>query len=308
MKTILLTGASGFLADKIFDTLSSLNKYQIIMGARNTVKLSAVSKYNDIRKFDVSDVSTYETALSGVDIVVHLAAMDFSECEKNPELAHKVNVSDLEKFYNHCIDLGVKQFVYFSTIHVYGPNLSGVITEESPTNPVNVYSKTHLEAERIVLADKRIEGIVVRLSNAIGKPLFDDSGAWKLVVNDLCRQAVKNREIRLQSSGKQLRDFISASDIGNALDVILEKNVSSNVYNLGSGNCLSILDIVKIIQKSYMKIFHSIPALEVKDEAFETILRFEFSNKKISLLGFKISKDLSDEIISILDFIKLKKH
>ncbi|MDD4975463.1 MAG: SDR family oxidoreductase [Bacteriovorax sp.] len=305
MKTILITGASGFLGDKIFDSLSSLNEYKLVLGVRDPSKISGIDKFKnaEIRYFNLVDDATYFQALVGVDAVVHLAAMDYADCEKNPELAWKVNVNLLEAFFLKCKESGVKQFVYFSTFHVYGPSLEGVITEETVTNPVNNYSKTHLEAEKIVLSNLGIEGIVVRLSNAIGKPLHADSSAWKLVVNDLCKQAVTSRKIVLQSTGKQLRDFIPASVVGFAIDTILEKNSTINasaIYNLGSGKSLSILDIVKIIQKECQDLYQFTPTFETRENTTEKISSFHFSVKKLSQLGFVCSTTIKKEIGEIL--------
>jgi UDP-glucose 4-epimerase len=305
MKTILITGASGFLADKIFDTLDSLKKYHIIMGARNTSKLTDVLKYYDIRKFNVSDENTYEDALLDIDVVIHLAAMDYSDCEKNPELANKVNVLDLEKFYKKCQLSGVKQFVYFSTIHVYGPNLSGIITEETPPNPINTYSQTHFEAEKIVLNNK--SGFVVRLSNTIGHATEINSSAWKLIANDLCLQAVKRKSMKINSSGKQLRDFISSSNIGNAIEVLLNQNhenFGNNIFNVGSGQTISILDLAKIIQEKYDELFGFKPPIsriEIPNENYPT---FTFSTHKISQLGFNNSLEIKQEISKILKSIR----
>jgi UDP-glucose 4-epimerase len=305
MKTILITGASGFLADKIFDSLFSLRKYKLVLGARTPSKLSHVEKFknSDLRIFDVSDETTYEGALIGIDVVIHLAAMDYADCVKNPELAQKVNVTSLENFLSYCNKFSVKQFVYFSTIHVYGANLIGTITEESPTNPANTYSKTHLAAEKIVLGDKSLEGIVVRLSNAVGAPTHADSSAWKLVVNDLCKQAVLNKAIVLNSSGKQLRDFIPASEIGLAIDLLLDKNktINSNaIYNVGSGEGFRILDVVAIIQKQFEKLLNFRPTIEFKNSPNEKILPFHFSIEKIMKIGYIPDKTLEEEIQNII--------
>lgn len=305
MKTILITGASGFLADKIFDSLMTLNKYKLVLGARDVEKISSIDKFKsaEIRYFNLMDDSSYINALSGIDAVIHLAAMDYADCEKNPELAWKVNVTMLEAFFLKCSLSGVKQFVYFSTFHVYGPNLEGVITEETATNPINTYSKSHLDAEKIVLKSKSLEGIVIRLSNAIGIPLHRDSSAWKLVVNDLCSQAIAKRKITLQSSGKKVRDFIPASSIGQAIDVLLEKNKfqkDNAIYNLGSGKSTSILEIANIIQKECKSLLNFFPSLEANNQIPENNLSYVYSNQKISSLGFKLSVTLEKEIITIL--------
>jgi UDP-glucose 4-epimerase len=304
MKRILITGASGFLGEKIFETLSSLGKYEIILGARNVSKLKAHEKFKSVetRKFDVSDSSTYVSAIAGINVIIHLAAMDYADCEKNPELARKVNVECLRDFTQSCSAADVEQFIYFSTFHVYGPEVSGLITEETPVNPVNTYSRTHYEAEQIVLAEKQFAGTVIRLSNAIGAPFYADSAAWKLVVNDLCRQAVVNKKMVLNSSGNQLRDFIPAGEIGNALEILIGKN-ETGIFNLGSGISQSILEMTEKIKKSCDALFGFCPDLKTATQSNEKHVVFQYSIKKIEKMGYKSGKTIEATLNEILQSI-----
>ena len=88
--------------------------------------------------------------LQEVTHVVHLAALNDYECRAEPEKAKLVNVEYTRRVVEQAGQLKTLRFIYLSTIQVYGNNLSGVISETSPTDPKDAYSQTHLDAEQIV--------------------------------------------------------------------------------------------------------------------------------------------------------------
>ena len=73
--------------------------------------------------------------------------------------------------------------------------------------------------------------MIIRLSNSYGAPISKDVNRWTLVVNDLCRQAITNRELKLKSSGEQHRDFIPISDALSAVNLLM-KIPSNTTINL----------------------------------------------------------------------------
>lgn len=83
------------------------------------------------------------------DMIVNCAAItDVDFCEDNPEIAEAVNVDGTKNLVDAARNVGA-QFVYFSTDSVFDGK-KGNYTEESTPNPINVYSKTKLEGEKLV--------------------------------------------------------------------------------------------------------------------------------------------------------------
>ena len=68
--------------------------------------------------------------------------------------------------------MDVKQFIYLSTIHVYGANLSGTIDEKTKLNPTSNYAITKVMAENAIqnFRKSNIKCLIIRLSNAYGAP------------------------------------------------------------------------------------------------------------------------------------------
>ena len=55
--------------------------------------------------------------------------------------------------------------------------------------------------------------IILRLANGFGKPIDPNSNCWKLFINDVCKQAIINNKIKLNSRGNQTRNFINISEL-----------------------------------------------------------------------------------------------
>ena len=144
-----------------------------------------------------------------------------------------------------------KKFIYISTVHVYGSPLQGKIDEQLIPRPSHPYSITHRVAEDFVLeADQRgkLNGIILRLSNAVGSPLNKEGMSWKLVVNDLCKQVVKKRQMELFSDETIQRDFLPISGVCSVVNrAISYNNFDGEIFNLSSGNALTLRDLTSLI-------------------------------------------------------------
>lgn len=312
---VLITGASGYLGGRIFEALKDDKNYSFFLGCRNSKSIATPAPEEQVRVFDISNAETFKVALQNIDAVIHLASMNFQDCEKDKALAQHLNVDMVEELIKESIKEGVSQFIYLSTFHVYGPHSEGEITEKNPVVPTNTYSRTHYEAENILLKytnEGAIDGKVIRLSNALGYPLSPKLSAWSLVANDLCRQAMQNKKLILNSSGHQKRDFVAAACLPDAINILLntpnEKIGNNPVFNLGSGETISILQLAEIIQNVYSVFTGESISLERKIDHSkpEDFPDFTYSIQKIQSIGFTLKKSIRDEILKTFHFLKLK--
>ena len=161
-----------------------------------------------------------------------------------------VNVLPVWKILNSCKSKGLKKFIYFSTIHVYGKSKNQLFSEHNNLNPKNIYGLTHSLSEQIVNfynENSNIDCINIRLSNSYGEPIFHESKSWNLVVNDLVNSAFNNKKIILRGDGKAIRDFIHVTDIAD-MHVLAANNLlkssSSNIFNCGYGSGYSVKEVI----------------------------------------------------------------
>ncbi len=164
MTRVLVTGASGFvgkrlceyLEDKGFDVTRAVRRADGT--AKNTYSVGSIG----------SD-SNWDAAVTGIDVVVHLAArvhvMEDNTAEPLAEY-RRVNVDGTEKLALAAVKAGVRRFIYVSTIKVNGEATFGRAFSASDTpHPMDDYARSKLEAEdslRRIAADTGLEVVIVR--------------------------------------------------------------------------------------------------------------------------------------------------
>ena len=230
-----------------------------------------------------------------VDTVIHLAALNEWDSVKFPSEAIRVNVDETRIILENSISAGVKRFIYFSTAHIYGAPLTGEVSETSLPRPVHPYAITHRAAEDYVLAasssQKRINGIVLRLSNSFGAPVSADVNRWTLLANDLCRQAVEKGRLKLNSNGCQYRDFVCLTDVEDI--TVIDCGIGTlslkhySVYNVGSGLPLRIIDMARIIEQLCVTMLKkNVPIALPQDSRNTEEGKLEFSIDRLLSEGF----------------------
>ena len=212
---------------------------------------------------------------------------------------------------------GLKKFIYFSTIHVYGNLPKTIITEEQALQPINAYGLTHLLSENICNyynEKTETECINVRLSNSYGNPIFQTNNCWWLVINDLCKTLYEERSIKLLSDGSPQRDFIHGLDVCRAVEVLLsseKKNVPGNTFNVASGETLTIWELAQAVQRTYRKRYNDdVPILlpdGVSAHAAEEASRkrkYVVDNRRLSEMGFNRVIDLETGLNKVFSYLE----
>ena len=237
---VLITGGLGYVGGRIAEYLSRDNALFLSIGTRrDEIVVRDWIENGDVVQMDLASKNSLEDACAGVRHVIHLAGLNEIDSAKDPEKALAINGHGTLRLLRASEKAGVERFIYFSTAHVYGAPLEGRITEQTVPRPVHPYAITHRVAEDFVLAahdSGSLTGIVLRLSNAFGAPNSPYANRWTLIVNDLCRQAVRSGRLTLRSSGLQKRDFITLEDVGKAVAHFLRLQRSEcgdGLFNLG---------------------------------------------------------------------------
>jgi len=302
-KRILITGGYGYLGGRIAVELANNHEWIVRLGSRRAQVAPSWLPQAETAPMDVLETGSLPAAMADVQAVVHLAAMNENECIADPGKAVLVNTLGTLNAMRAAIDAGVKQFIYFSTAHVYGAPLVGNITEQVLPRPIHPYAITHHAAEDFILAahdQKKITGIVVRLSNGFGAPTHTDVDRWTLLVNDLCRQAVQTRKLVLRSSGLQQRNFITLEDVARAVGHLLDLNqqdCGNGLFNLGGNNSLSVWDMVQKISQRCRLTLGYLPDIERPEpQPDEQIDSLNYHSDKLLKTGFILQNNLDGEI------------
>lgn len=300
-KKVFITGGLGYLGGRIAAYLVERGDYEITVSSRNPAYYPDLSHITALKVDARSD--NLESILEGFDVVIHLAALDSSKSFEFPLEAIDVNISDTLRWKIAAEKASVAKFIYFSTIHVYGHQLLDYLDENSSVNPTHPYAITHGAAEQFVLSQlysQKSKSFVFRLSNAFGYPLTEIS-QWHLVALDFCKQAVEKNEIAINSNAEIARDFISISSVCKAVDHFIQKEAEQGIYNLSSGDNLTLLslasDIKKIIKNKFDQNIGIIERQERKPVQNSRIL-----SDKIKKAGAFVEDDYSRELESLVEY------
>lgn len=306
VRDILITGGLGYVGGRVAQHLSAVPDLRLRLTSR---KPPAQVPTWLVRGSVLAWDSTQDAAamLKGVDTVVHFAALNEIDSTRDPVKALEVNGNDTVRLLLAAQQAGVRRFVYFSTAHVYGAPLAGHIDERTLPRPVHPYAITHKVAEDFVLAahdQRKIEGVVFRLSNGFGVPINPEVNRWTLIANDLCRQAVITGKLVLKSSGLQRRDFVTLSDVARCVEHIIAAPASSlhdGLFNLGGDCVLSMFDLATLVARRCEAVLGFLPSIERPEPVpGETAPALCYDIDKLRATGFSPSDGVEDEIDATL--------
>ena len=302
---ILITGGMGYVGGRLANYLSEHAPELCLrlMTRRPQEEVPPWAAPMDVVRGDVLEEQSLTSALEGVDTVIHLAAANEIDCQRDPDLALEVNGRGTYRLLQACRQQGVERLIYFSTFHVYGPGAPQVIDEDTPTRPIHPYSITHHLAEDYVNWFRHSHGmetLILRLSNGYGYPSDPWVNRWTLIFNDLCMQAVQNGEIKLRTSGTQQRDFVSLTDVARGVCHLLALPSSKwgdGLFNFGGDCSLSIIQVARAVAAEYRHCYgKDLPVITGTAEDIQVDGPLVYSVDKLKATGFSLVGNMSEEV------------
>ena len=244
-QTILVTGATGAIGPRIVQALDEAG-FRIRSFSVDTPAAGMFPQSVEVLIGDVTDQAAVQSAMRGVEAVVHMAAL-LHIVNLPPEMREKyecVNIGGTAKVVEAAMKAGVKRVVLFSTIAVYGPSSGSVLTEMSPTHPDTFYAETKRAAEQIVLkardADGRPLGTVLRLGAVYGSRI---RGNYERLIRALARK----RFIPV-GNGLNRRTLVYDKDIGQAVVLaVSHPGAAGQVFNVTDGEFHTMNEIIESI-------------------------------------------------------------
>ena len=290
MKNVLVTGGAGFIGGHIVDRLVKMEKNVFVIDNESS---SSADKYhyNGSAIYFKGDITipeeineALENSYFNIDTVFHLAALSrIPYSIEHPTKACETNymgtLNVLEAARNH----GIKRVIYSSTSSAYGLKNNTPQNEEMKTDCLNPYSSSKVAGEnlcKMYTSLYNLETVIFRYFNVYGErqPL---KGSYAPVIGIFERQRSKGRAMTITGDGKQRRDFTHVKDVVEANMLAAEsvsEKILGEVFNVGSGENHSILEIANFIGGKYML------TAPRQGEARETLANIDKIKK---LLGWK---------------------
>lgn len=289
---VLVVGGAGYIGGAVTDILIKRN-------IPFTVYDKLLYEYQYLKPVDfiygdIRDTKKLKQLLPKYTHVIWLAAIvGDAACQIKPELTIETNqtsVKWLSENYNGRI-------VYTSTCSVYGQN-DDEVDEESMLNPLSLYAKTKVEAEKF-LKDKN--SLIFRLGTVFGVSDTYSRLRMDLVVNYMTANAVTKGKLSV-FGGSQWRPLIHVRNVAEAIVNNLERPVRG-IYNLSTLN-YQIKDLAKEVSK--------ITGCKIKyvKQKFEDQRNYHVSTTKAAkngILNFKKVYTIADGVKQIYDLIKSKR-
>jgi UDP-glucuronate decarboxylase len=268
-KTILISGASGFLPAYLVETLMHVNQLnknaniKIIGLVRNITKAKErfiQYEYSEQLKFLVQDVCEKIIIDSKIDFIIHAASQASPKFYgKDPVGTINANVIGTINLLELAKRNKVEKFLYFSSSEVYGNlNEEDIPTKEDkfgsidPCNVRSCYSEGKRAGETICISWKHqysIPVVIVRPFHTYGPGMDLNDGR---VYADFIKNIVNNEHIEMKSDGTAIRAFCYITDATIAFIKILLDGSIGNAYNVGNDDCvISVFDLATILLKLY---------------------------------------------------------
>lgn len=142
---------------------------------------------------------------------------------------------------------GAKRFLFFSSGGtVYGNSLKP-ISEENILHPMTLYSRSKTREEEVI-QESDLDYLILRLSNPYGG--YQISGKRQGVIPILIRKAYQNDPFEMWIDGDSIRDYFYITDLAQAIRLLIQKEISREIINVGSGIGTSLNEVIHLTQEA----------------------------------------------------------
>ena len=308
-RRILVTGGAGFIGSNfIRHMLGKYPDYEIV----NLDKLTYAGNLENLRdiendsrysfvKGDICDIDLIDELAGKVDAIINFAAE--SHVDRSIDDPQSFVVTDvlgtqniLEAVKKH----KVERFLHISTDEVYGSIPEGKSSVETdPIEPNSPYSASKAGGDMICRAYYHTYGtpvMITRSSNNYGPYQYPEKLIPRLTTN-----AIDGEKLPVYGDGLNIRDWIYVMDNCEGLDTVFHKGNVGEVYNIGGGNEVANIDIVRQIVKDTGASDELITFVE---DRLGHDRRYSLDSSKARALGWTPKYDFSEALTETINWYK----
>ena len=238
MASYLITGGAGF-----FGTI--LKKQLLSTGAKCiSIDLEKDDfKHDNFIAYqgDINDNNLMDEIFSSnkIDAIFHCAAL-LAHVKKDLKHLWRANVDGTQNVCNYALKHNVNKIVFISSNCLWAKNFDSPVLENEEPSPVEIYGKSKLEGEKILLSNSdKVNSIIFR------SPTIMDEGRLGLL-GILFEFIDENRKLPMVGDGKNRYQFIYAKDLAKACELALKADYSE-VFNIGSDNVKTFNEVYQYV-------------------------------------------------------------
>jgi UDP-N-acetylglucosamine 4-epimerase len=259
-KKVLVTGGAGFIGSNLCEDLLKLNNQVVCLDNFSTGYRENIIPFlanPDFQLFDgdIRNVIDCHTAMRGVDIVLHQAALGSVPRSLNdPLTTNDVNITGFLNVLIAARDSGVKRFVYAASSSTYGDSEALPKIEENIGLPLSPYAVTKYVNElyaHVFGLNYGMEVIGLRYFNVYGRRQ-SPNGAYAAVIPKFVDQFIRYESPVINGDGTYSRDFTYIDNVVqmNHLAATTEnKNAIGQVFNTAVGDTTTLIELTELLKK-----------------------------------------------------------
>jgi nucleoside-diphosphate-sugar epimerase len=253
--SVLVTGGAGFIGSSLLRSLSGDGHSVRVLDDFSTGRpgnLEGVAGDVEVLEGDVRDPAAVAKAVTGAEVVYHLAALpSVARSVADPRASHEVNVDGTLNLLLAAVDADVRRLVYASSSSVYGDTPVLPKHEDMPVSPRSPYAAAKLAGEAYCRAFARVyplDTVCLRFFNVFG-PRQDPGSQYAAVVPRFVTMMLVGRPAEVTGDGRQTRDFTFVDNAVHACRLAADAGPEAvgEAMNVGCGDRISVLDLVELV-------------------------------------------------------------
>jgi UDP-glucose 4-epimerase len=246
MKTVLITGITGFLGSHIAENLVN-NNFTVIGLKRKSSNRWRCDAFKDkVIWIDIDEEEKYKKEILKyrIDTIIHGAWIGVEAHERNDWKLQSQNVHILITLLQIAKDLSLKKFVFLGSQAEYG-NIDGAVNEEQKCDASNAYGSVKLACLELIKTFSKTNNITwiwLRLFSLFGEK---ENETW--LIPSLIQKMKKENQMDF-TLGEQKYAYLYVKDFATIINKIMVLPVISGIYNISSDNVRPIRSVVELIR------------------------------------------------------------
>jgi nucleoside-diphosphate-sugar epimerase len=255
MANYLVTGGAGFIGSHLVEELARRGERVRVVDNLSTGKRQNIAHLTSVEfvEGDLADLEVARRAVTGVDYVLHQAAIpSVPRSVQDPITSNRANIDASLNILVAARDAGIKRLVYAGSSSAYGDTPTLPKVETMPTAPLSPYALQKLVAEQYCQIFTRLYGletVTIRYFNVFG-PRQDPSSPYSGVISLFISALCEGGQPTIYGDGEHTRDF---TYVANVVDGVLRActaaGASGEVINVATGGRISLNTLFKTIRE-----------------------------------------------------------
>jgi nucleoside-diphosphate-sugar epimerase len=295
-KKILIAGAGGYIGSQMTEEFLKKGLHVVALDRfyfGDTLEDLKKNRNLEIIKADIRNFD--ENILKNVEAVINLASISNDPAsELNPKITNSINYLGAINLARASKKMKVKKYLFSSSCSVYGASQEDLV-ETSALNPISVYAKSKIKAEKklLSLADKNFSVTIPRLATIYG--VSKRRMRFDLIINLMTLHAWKNNRIFVMGGGDQWRPLLHIDDCINFFYTAIQKSpslINKQIFNIGSN--VQNYTVMQVASE-FKKYFPSLLIDRIPDDPDPRNYKVNFDKVK-KILYFKPKKTIRNGI------------